>query len=65
MVNAISWITFGHLECDNAELFNTISNEFKENLKLINKSLAGKKFMVGDTMTICDIYLVVSQIEIQ
>lgn len=32
---------------------------------MINKHLNGKKFMVGDTMTICDIYMVLSLIEMQ
>ena len=54
----------GQMECTSLELWTTISNEYKENIKAINKHLNGKKYMVGDSMTICDVYVVLLNVEI-
>ena len=45
--------------------YNLVYNEFKENIKILNNHLKSKKFMVGDTLTICDIYLCLTQVEMQ
>ena len=38
---------------------------FKENIKLLNNQLKTTKFMVGSSLTVSDIYLVLTQVEMQ
>ena len=38
---------------------------YKENIKIINNHLKGRQYIVGDKLTIVDIYLCLSQVEMQ
>ena len=64
IVRALAYFSFGHAETTTAE-YNLVYGEFKENIKVINNFLKQKKFMVGDSLSVCDIYLVLSQVEMQ
>ena len=64
IVKTLQWYSFGHVPCTLAE-YNLVYNEFKENIKTLNNHLKTKKFMVGSTLTICDIYLCLTQVEMQ
>ena len=57
-------MTFGHAECSEIE-YNGVYNDFKDNAKVINGLLKQKKYLVGDSLTIADLYLILSQIEMQ
>jgi len=65
LVKALQWYTFGHVECESAEVYDVVYSDFKENIKLLNNHLKGRKYMVGDSLTICDIYLCLTQVEMQ
>ena len=64
LVKALQWFTFGHCEVTPDE-FNLVSEEFKNNIKLINKALGGKNHFVGQSLTIVDIYFCLTQVEMQ
>ena len=64
LVKALQWYTFGHVQCTPDE-FNLVSEEFKQNMKLINKALSGKNYLVGSDLTICDIFFCLTQVEMQ
>lgn len=65
IVKTIQWYAFGHMTCASQEEFNFIQNEYKVNAKILNTVLKNKTFFLGDKMTICDIYFVLTQIEMQ
>ena len=65
IVKALQWYTFGHAECSSAAEYNFIYNSYKDNVKVINKHLGGKTNMVGNVLTIADIYMVLTQVEMQ
>lgn len=58
LVKAIQWYSFGHLQCSAAE-FTFVQSQYKECMKVINKALS-KQYLVGDNLTLPDIYLVLS-----
>ena len=60
----LQWYTFGHAQCTTAE-YQIVSDQYKDNIKILNNHLKTKKFMVGSALTICDIYLVLTQVEMQ
>ena len=64
LVKAIQWYTFGHAECT-AEEYNYVYSLYKENIKILNNHVKTTKFMVGSSLTISDIYLVLTQVEMQ
>ena len=65
IVKSLQWYVFGHVPCASLEEFNFVQNEYKVNAKIINNVLKNKKFFLGDKMTICDIYFVLTHIEMQ
>ena len=64
LVQALQWFTFGHASCSTVE-YNEIYNQYKENMKILNKVLNGKSFLVGSNLTIADIFFAISQVEMQ
>ena len=65
IVKALQWYVFGHVNCSSVEELNYVQNEFKLNAKVLNNALKNKKYLVGDKLTICDIYFCLTQIEMQ
>ena len=65
IVKSLQWYVFGQVECASLEEFNFIQNEYKVNAKILNNVLKNKNYFLGDKMTICDIYFVLTQIEMQ
>jgi len=63
LVNSLMWYTFGHVECPSSDLYTQIYKKYIDNVKIINKALNGKKYLVGQELTICDIYLTLTQVE--
>ena len=64
LVKAFQYYTFGYVSSSPDE-FNLVSEEFKNNIKVINKALSGKNYFVGSDLTICDIYFCLTQVEMQ
>mmetsp|Transcript_33047 Transcript_33047/g.32177 ORF Transcript_33047/g.32177 Transcript_33047/m.32177 type:complete len:93 (+) Transcript_33047:146-424(+) len=52
------------MEASSAE-HTLILNELKELLKTINNYLKGKQYLVGNVLTIADIFLTIIQLELQ
>ena len=65
LANVLKGYSFGHIPCETAEEFTGMQTLLKKNMLIINKHLQGKTNMVGDHLTIVDIYLCLSQIEMQ
>ena len=65
IVKAILYFGFGQVKCESAEVYTFVYENFKENIKTINNQMKISKKMVGSDLTVCDIYLVLSQIEMQ
>lgn len=51
--------TLGRMPLNEA-MYNQANKEFKSSLRIVNDHLKGKDFLVGDTLTIADIYAAVS-----
>ena len=64
IVKALQWFSFGHCQCTSEE-YNVVYSEFKDNIKIINNSLKQKKYLVGDSITLADVYLTLTQVEMQ
>jgi len=69
IVRALQWYTFGHVQCT-AEEYNFVQMQFKSNVKVINnycqsQNLKQKKYLVGDNLTVSDVYLTLTQVEMQ
>ena len=65
LVKAISLMAFGHKKCESLDDHTALSNEFKELAKTLNNSLKNKQNMVGNKLTICDIYICLVLAEMQ
>ena len=65
IVKSLQWYVFGQIPCASLEEFNFVQNEYKVNAKILNSVLKNKAYFLGDKMTICDIYFVLTQIEMQ
>ena len=55
----LQWQTFG-LQSATQDDYNKAYNQFKENVKVVNKHLNGRKHLVGDDLTVADLYLVLA-----
>ena len=64
LVNALKMFTFGLAQCD-TELFNQLSNEYKDNAKVLNGALSKTQYLVGSELTIADLLFSLSQVEMQ
>ena len=60
LAKALQAYSFGHVPCDSAEEFSGMQGLFKENMKIINNHMKGRTNMVGNQLTIVDIYLCLS-----
>ena len=65
LAKALQYYSFGQVHCESAEEFNGMQNLFKANIKVINLNLKGKQYMVGSQLTIVDVYLCLTQVEMQ
>ena len=65
LAKALQYYSFGQVHCESAEEFNGMQNLFKANIKAINLNLKGKQYMVGSKLTIVDVYLCLTQVEMQ
>ena len=65
LAKALQYYSFGQVHCESAEEFNGMQNLFKANIKAINLNLKGKQYMVGSQLTMVDIYLCLTQVEMQ
>ena len=64
LVNTIKMFTFGHYPCD-ADICDRVEKDFNANIKTVNSHLNKTKFMVGYELTLADIYLTLTQVEMQ
>ena len=58
-------MALGHKKCESLDDHTALSNEFKEVAKTLNNSLKNKQNMVGNKLTICDIYICLVLAEMQ
>ena len=65
LVKAISMMALGHKKCESLDDHTSLSNEFKEVAKTLNNSLKNKQNVVGNKLTICDIYICLVLAEMQ
>ena len=65
LAKSLQYYSFGQVPCQSAEEFNGMQTLFKENIKIINNHLKGRTNMVGQQLTIVDVYLCLSQVELQ
>ena len=62
---SLQYFSFGQMPCESVEEFNGMQSLYKENIKVINNQLKNKLFLVGDQLTIADVYLCLSLVEMQ
>ena len=65
LAKALQYYSFGQVHCESAEEFNGMQDLFKANIKAINLNLKGKQYMVGSQLTVVDVYLCLTQVEMQ
>ena len=58
----LQWQTFGQIEVT-ADDHQKVYNLFKENIKVMNKHLNGKKNIVGENLTVVDVYFSLALVE--
>ena len=63
-MNTIKLFTFGYSKCD-VILFEQVQSTLKDNAKVLNVQLRETTYLVGKRLTLADIYLTLSMVEMQ
>lgn len=65
LAKGINAYVFGQLECPGESEHVFLYAQLKENIKVLNNSLKGKEWLVGDCMTVADLQLALCIVELQ